>query len=120
MTYQDDPNLDRSREIEHQEFNRQNRSDNSVMGWIIGGALALALGVFLAFGMASKNEVANTDTPAVTTTGSGNVGSSNASRTDSPAAPGSTVNNNAREMPSTTGSEASPGRTTTDNPVAPR
>lgn len=114
MTYQNDPNFNR-RPVPPPIEDRSN--SDSMLLWIIGGAAALALVAFLAFGtgMSNKDVATNTDRPAATTTGS-----SNTSGIDRPAAPGSTMNNNARELPSTTESAATPGRQPTDNPVDPR
>jgi len=65
MTYENDPNRNRL------------RNDNSYLGWIIGGALALAviLGVFFMVGRDNTNTASNDgkNASAPATTGSGAI-----------------------------------------------
>lgn len=100
MTYQNDPNQNdpdfRRRQLEPVE----DRSSNSLMMWIVGGAAAIALAAFLAFGMGNHSDVATNAGPPATsssstannpaprqTTGSGNVSSPSVTTPADPATP---------------------------------
>jgi hypothetical protein len=100
MTYQNDPQNDpnfRRREIEPVE----DRADNSLMMWIIGGAAALAVAAFLAFGMSSNSDVATNAGPSATSTSS-------------------TANTPAPRETTGSGNMNSPGITTPADPATPR